>query len=233
MEYLLKVNPRRKRVSISVDEEGKLIVKAPPYITNAQIEGFVNQHENWIQKQKNQVISKPKLEDRFQPGSEHWYLGKAYPLKILENAETTTVSFEQDHWIFKTRAVSSFEETKKYLDSWYRQQAQEIFLECFREQYAFMQPLLSLPPVPKISIRAMTSRWGSCSSQRNVSLNLYLIHLPISCLEYIIAHELCHLKEMNHSARFHALMDKSMPDWRLRKAELKKCAREIPFSCGK
>ena len=73
----------------------------------------------------------------------------------------------------------------------------------------------------KISIRKQSTRWGSCSSKRNLSFNYKIVFLDPSVQEYLVAHELCHLKEMNHSKNFWALVTLTVPDFRLQKQKLK------------
>lgn len=73
----------------------------------------------------------------------------------------------------------------------------------------------------RISIKDQGSQWGSCSCKRNLNFNYKIILLPPELADYIIVHELCHLKEMNHSARFWSLVSKTVPDWRKKRAELR------------
>jgi predicted metal-dependent hydrolase len=66
----------------------------------------------------------------------------------------------------------------------------------------------------------MKARWGSCGAVGHIILNLRLIHMPIELIDYVVIHELCHLKEHNHSPRYYALLDRALPDWRERRAAL-------------
>jgi hypothetical protein len=105
------------------------------------------------------------------------------------------------------------------IERWYRRRAKSVFSELFAEACRHMQPLgIGQPP---LKIRLMRSRWGSCSSKGNITLNPKLIQVPEPLLRYVILHELCHLIEFNHSPRFWALMDQVMPGWKAHRKALK------------
>jgi predicted metal-dependent hydrolase len=107
---------------------------------------------------------------------------------------------------------------QKLLEAWYRAEAKRIF----SSRMAACFPRLAHLQVayPTLSVRRMKARWGSCSSTGNIILNLKLIHLPLECIDYVIVHELCHLKEHNHSKRYYRLLEQILPDWRERRAAL-------------
>jgi len=77
-----------------------------------------------------------------------------------------------------------------------------------------------MPAAPTVTIRKMTRRWGSCTKRGTINLNTDLIKVPLTFIDYVIVHELCHLKVHNHSPAFYKLLTRSMPDWRQRKARL-------------
>jgi predicted metal-dependent hydrolase len=96
----------------------------------------------------------------------------------------------------------------------------EIFAECSgRAERHGIQP-------EGFKIRKMTNRWGSCTSEGHILLNIDLIVAPVNCIEYVIVHELCHLKEHNHSKKFYMLLSAMMPDWERRRERLNRCVAE-------
>ena len=116
---------------------------------------------------------------------------------------------------------------KKSLDSWYRSRADEVF-----NKYLSISLKVAkrhgVKTKPKLMIRDMRTRWGSCSNSGRVTLNLKLIQAPVHCIEYVIMHELCHLVHLNHSSEFYNLLNVCMPDWKKRKKILKRVT--FPFN---
>ena len=123
--------------------------------------------------------------------------------------------------ILLMREYKDFTAVQKALLAFYRRQAQSLFEErmalCFN---AFPQQGLSAKKQPTVTIRKMRRRWGSCSSRGDVTLNLLLMRMPVSCIDYVIIHELCHLWEFNHGVAFYRLMARALPDWRVHKEQL-------------
>ncbi|MEO8394263.1 MAG: YgjP-like metallopeptidase domain-containing protein [Chloroflexota bacterium] len=104
------------------------------------------------------------------------------------------------------------------VEKWYRSRAQFVFKERFAPCYLRLASLGI--PYPEFAVRNMKSRWGSCTATGRILLNLKLIQVPKDLIDYVILHELCHLKENNHSSAFYALLDRVLPDWRERRQRL-------------
>ncbi len=109
---------------------------------------------------------------------------------------------------------------KKLVENWYRQCAKEVFDERVAVWYPHFERFGFDPPV--VVVRQMRSRWGSCTAQGKITLNLKLIMVPKQLIDYVIVHELCHRVEQNHSKRFYGLLGRVMPDWKERKEKLKR-----------
>lgn len=122
--------------------------------------------------------------------------------------------------LFIESPYHSEEDIKLIIEKWYKRQAQEIFSTILDNCWSLFEAWGYIKPVFKV--RKMRTRWGSMSSQGKMSLNLDLIKMPYKCIEYVIIHELCHLKHHNHGKGFYAALVKRLPDWK----ELKKILEE-------
>jgi predicted metal-dependent hydrolase len=107
---------------------------------------------------------------------------------------------------------------------WYRSRAEAVLFERLASLAHRLPWLKASPPA---SLRAMKVQWGSCSPAGRVLLNPELIRAPGECIDYVLLHELCHLKEHNHGPRFHRLLDRHMPEWRRIKTRLDATAEAL------
>ena len=107
---------------------------------------------------------------------------------------------------------------KELLDGWYRRQARRVFRERLDTCYPRVQHLGI--DYPELALRVMKSRWGSCTQAGRITLNVKLIQVPKDFIDYVVVHELCHLKEHNHSRKYYDLLDRVMPDWKQRRDQL-------------
>jgi predicted metal-dependent hydrolase len=210
---------RRKTLEIAVHPDLRVVVKAPQGSDPAQVEGIVRQRAPWILKQQRKLAEYlPQIPPRqYVSGETHYYLGRACRLKVVQG-EAEGVTHTRGFLTVQVRDKRDTERVKMLLDQWYRAQAEALF----RERLAAMLPRFARFGIaePGLRIRTMKTRWGSCSSKGSITLNLKLMQVEVDCIDYLIAHELCHLIEMNHSKRFYALMDQMLPDWRERKERL-------------
>lgn len=216
---------RRKSITIRIDRHGAVICAAPKRTPRSRIIELMKRRSDWITRHLAQFEARasalPPLQ--YAHGERHFYMGRALPLAI-DRGTSRRASIQKEEGCI--RIVSNDTNTEKIraiLLKWYRRQAHQIFLERMRTVIARI-PWLEDGKMPELRIRAMKSRWGSCSVHGVITLNLHLIKAPIEQLDYVIAHELCHLREHNHGPRFYALLEEQMPEWR----SLKRALEEMP-----
>ncbi len=213
---------KRRTISISIHREGKVVVRSPKRTTDAKIWEIIILKKDWILKKVEQVAQKPQKNNYIQTGI-FYFLGKEYCLKILQQG-VNQVLISQDTIFIHTKS----ENWVKIFEKWIKVQALEIFtarlyakFEIFSQYFAYHFPILK--------IRKMKSRWGSMKQERRIknkqntgvmTLSLNLIHASTECIDYVIMHELCHLKHQNHSIDFYKLQEIFVPNWSELKASL-------------
>ena len=202
----------RKTLGIKVYPDTSVKVFAPIDTPLEVIALHVEAKSRWIKKQ--QAIFEtylPKLPPRQYVGGEtFWYLGRQYMLKI-EESEEEVVIFYQGRLVVKTLNPSS-EQVKALLQTWYRTRAKIVLSQLFSQQFVLFNRFQLEKPT--LVIKPMEKRWGSCTTGGKILLNVELIKAPVSCITYVILHELCHLVHHNHSGAFYSLLESFMPDWR-------------------
>ncbi|MCG3208350.1 MAG: hypothetical protein FOGNACKC_01953 [Anaerolineae bacterium] len=211
----------RKTLAIDVHPDLSVAVKAPVGTELPAIEAKLRQRAPWILRQQRKFEGYlPHVPPReYVSGETHRYLGRQYRLKVAEG-EPEGVKLARGFFYITVREKTDTGRVELLLTEWYRAQARRVFserLEQCLERMRFLQ--LDTPP---LEIRRMATRWGSCTPEGKILLNLNLIQVPKQYIDYVITHELCHLKEHNHSTRFYTLLDRVMPGWRTKRDELNK-----------
>jgi len=209
----------RKTLAIHVYPDGNVGVDAPMMASLEQIYGKVKKRASWIIKQQIQFKRYPPVlpERRYVSGETHRYLGRQYRLKV-ENGDKNTVKLKFGILSIQTPDHST-QHVRKILQAWYYAKAQTVFTDRYK---VCLQNLERLGIIHNsgFQLRYMSKRWGSCAGTGNISLNPELIAAPKECIDYVITHELCHLKEHNHGPAFYRLLTVAMSDWEQRRKKL-------------
>jgi hypothetical protein len=208
----------RKTLGISISPELKILVKAPLGVSIEKVKERVKKRTTWIIKQQSFFLSfHPKMpERRYVSGETHLYLGRQYQLKVMIG-KIYEVKYKGRFIEVITRDKIK---TKGLVLQWYREKAKDKFAEIAEP---LIQRFKKYKIEPKeIYIQEMPTRWGSCTKSGKIILNPELIKAPKGCIEYVIIHELCHLKHHNHTQKFIDLQSKEMPDWEKWKNKLEK-----------
>lgn len=224
IQYTL-VRSARKTIGITVTKDGRVKVSAPFNIAEKQVKSVIEQKGAWIGRKLEEM--KRAYHDitnqrQFVDGEHLLYLGNEYSLKIRKDSKVANPGalIEGGNIIVVTPEGKLDNEevanTKQILKAWYINQ----FAEIVRERIGKYASLLGVSPA-KITIREQKTRWGSCSGKGSINLNWRLIMAPIGILDYVLIHELCHMKEMNHSKSFWNHVKSILPDYSERRKWLK------------
>jgi len=208
----------RKSLGIKVTPDMDVLIKSPLNTPLDKIKEKLRKKAPWIIKQQSFFLSfHPKTPARkYISGETQLYLGRHYRLKVeISNFESVKINGK-----FIVVNATDRARVKQLLMDWYMQLAKTKF-------HAIAKPLIdklkSSKVVPSsIILREMPTRWGSCTAKGKIILNPELIKAPKGCIEYVIIHELCHLKHHDHTQRFIDLQTKEMPDWEKWKMKLER-----------
>ncbi len=212
---LIRSKKRRKTISLHIKEDGKLILYVPYHTPKEEIEGFLKEKESWvIKKISERERSIKEREKAFIPGEKFLYLGEWYPLEIGETDSKglpLKLSFgkfilDKDH----------LEGARDLFIRWYKREAKE---KMEGRVHYFSNRLQLFPKGLKIT--SAKYRWGSCSRDSRLSLCWRIIMAPLNVMDYVLIHELVHIKEKNHSKKFWTTLETILPDYRKHRLWLK------------
>lgn len=221
--YELHRHPRRRRLGIEVHPDLRVIVRAPVRCPAIEIEWFVAERREWIAAQLDYFRQHPPatVPTTGADGEYHAYLGQRYRLTLRPEAPLGV--YLDGDCIIVGGASTEAERVQSALAAWVRAQALREFSALIDQWH--VHPRFARYPRPALTIRLMRTRWGSLGSGRGMTLNLALIRAPHECIEYVVVHELCHLRYHGHGRGFYALLEAVLPDWRARRKALEASVR--------
>lgn len=212
----------RKTLGITVKPDKSVLVKAPFGSEIEKVKNKIKKRARWILIQQNffesfEPLTPPR---KYINGETHLYLGRQYLLRIIEDTEKKTKLKGRFLEVY-TPNKNRREVIKDQVFKWYRSHAEIKFREYAQPWIELFSSEYQIKP-KDIEIKHLKKRWGSCSSDNKILLNLELIKAPKGCIEYVIVHELCHLLIANHNKSFLKLLSTVMPDWEIWKERLEK-----------
>ncbi len=210
---------KKSNIRIDVIPNGKVHVISPEGIALSNVKQAVQKRARWVYKhvEKARIQLSYVLPRQYVSGECHYYLGRRYVLKVfaIRHGEPG-VKLLRGQLQVRTKSRER-EAVKTLLNSWYRLHAEEVIN---RRLMAIYHQANWLRSPPKWKLRVMKNQWGSCSPTGVLSLNPQLVKAPRECIDYVIFHELCHIKEHNHSSKYYRLLKSLVPDWKATKARL-------------
>lgn len=228
IHYVVRRQTARKsgRVAIHVDPDGCVLVDAAENASDRQIRSAVTRRARWISGHLAAIRLRRihVLPREYVSGESLLYLGRRYCLKVIANRESAASVRLRGGYIEVSVPARKPETIKEALNHWYRGRAKLVFAERLEAMALSLQWIRA---TPAMRLQAMKVQWGSCSPSGRLTLNPHLVKAPRECIDYVLLHELCHLKEHNHSAKFYRLLDKHLPQWRQKKERLDELADRV------
>ena len=201
---------------------GHVEVSAPEHMSDASIAMFIRTRIGWIKKQQEKFRDQLRVSAREYVSGETLYVwGKQYFLKVEYGNRGNSLVLSGDKAILTVRQESTPEQRENFVNEWYR----ELLKAEIAKRLPKWEGITGLHSTGW-QTKYMTTRWGTCNTRTGkIWLNLQLAKKPFECLDYVLLHELAHLRVKDHGAEFIAILDKFMPSWR----EVKKMLNDTPL----
>ncbi len=224
VDYSVRTSKRAKRVLLKFGADTGLEVVYPSRQRRPSPEAALRGSADWILRTMSRLAQESDRQPRrrYQSGEVFLYRGQACQLNVtwLSNGARSHVQLAGDSLVLACPQSAQREERRAAVVNWFRSQAKLYLPQRTRqlaEKHGFQ--------FGQLRIKHQKTRWGSCSAQGNLNLNLRLMMAPDAAIDYVILHELCHLRELNHSAAFWRLVEERCPDYQLWRAWLKENGR--------
>ena len=217
VEKILGYEVHRKKVkniNLRIRPNMEIYISAPMNLHSDYIENFIRSKEKWIKQvlQKIEDAKQNQLPSQYLSGEKHKYLGKEYELEVKQG-NSNRVSIKEGKIILTviSNIFENSDEKKKVMEKWYFENAQKVFVNAIQKWLEILDE-----SIEKLSIKPMKSRWGSCNHvKRYINLNTELIKRTQFEIEYVVLHELTHLKYPNHGKGFYRYIENYMPNYKM------------------
>ena len=210
------VRSRRRTIALIVTPEARVIVRAPLKAPAALIDDFVKKQHSWIRKKIGEMKGRPQaVAHSYEEGEIFWFLGRPYPLHIGDDAEA---GIQRTDRLWVSRTVKP--DIRHGIQRWYMAEAaKEIHSRCM--WFSMMSGYFPA----SVRITDARQRWGSCNHRGGLNFSWRLIQAPLEIVDYVIVHELVHLRQPDHSRKFWARVEALMPDYERRRKWLRENER--------
>ena len=213
--YIHIVNPKLKHIYLSFNDEGSLVIKSPK-VSQKRIEQLLLKKSSWINKSREKLKEKKGKTLDFTKECTLYFLGEPHLLKLVPyEKKRTTLHFDGDLFtlFYSTFDVRIFQ---KHIDNFYKEES-KAYIPHIVEEWSKNMGLFA----NSISFRKTKRQWGSCSGKNDLSFNTMMMKLPLDVIQYIIVHELAHIKQKHHQKAFWKLVEKYLPEYKIQVKELK------------
>lgn len=217
-EYRI-IRSSRRTLGIVVSPEKGVVVRAPYRATVEEIRKFVEEKSEWIERHLSMFGKMKSLSHTGKDGEHIMFRGREYRVSVVQS-DVINVTLKDGILEVGSPNPEKISATKAIIELWYRHNAEVILRTMFKD-VLFRYSVQNFKPA-QLTIRKMKGKWGSCTSKGRITLNSELIKLNDSLVEYVIIHELCHLKHPNHGEGFYSLLGELVPQWQEMRKQLKK-----------
>lgn len=214
LDYLLDIG-KRSNAYLNV-KDGVVTVRLPLSGTRTDAEKLILSHKEWLKEKLSSRSERSRLPESFENGENFALLGKKRSLRICLSAEYKPPELTDDELIIYTAK----DMTRADAERLFQRYIYDLCEKCVRQALEKYSPRLELAP-KRITLKKMSSRWGSCSSNGSISINVGVVCFEQECIDYVVIHELCHLKHMDHSADFWQLVSTCCPDYKRMRERMK------------
>lgn len=218
--YLLEYRPRRT-VGLKITQYG-LVVHAPKRIVSHQLHQILLEKSAWITSKLALREANAVEQIQWQHGEHLLFMGQDIELQLLQSTAKQTLKLDGQQLMLTVKDSSDTAAIAKRVVRWYQQQAYEDFVR----RVAIFAAKLGVP-APPVSLSNAQSRWGSCNSRGQIRLSWRLIQAPPQIINHVVCHELAHLKEMNHSPKFYAVLAALFPEHSTAEQALKRLSPQL------
>lgn len=216
VSYTIKRSARRRTISILVDEDG-LRVGAPWHAPQSAIERLLHKHSAWVLRKVEEWNARRAAPRRWSDGETLMLLGERLTLRLTEPATGGLLHLQGSELIVPLSGAAP-RSIARAVQDWLCTEA----LDRFRERVEHYRLLAGIAVSPEVRLSAARTRWGSCHANGRILLNWRLVQMPLRLIDYVVAHEVAHLLEMNHSRRFWRAVAGMVPDYAARRSALRR-----------
>ncbi len=218
IEYDLSYTAKRN-INMRIGSDSRLKVSAPKRVSKVEINRVLKDKAEWIIK--NLEKAKSNKQNVLETGNLIWFNGHQYRL-YYKQADNNKVIVFDEYILVYTKHIDDIDYSQDVLLEWLKDLAEIEFLDVLNKYKTLMRTKYKIPDFT-FQIRNMKTRWGTCiPSKKKITLSLSLMYVPHELLEYVALHELAHFLEVYHNARFYAIIEEFMPDYKVRMKTLNK-----------
>jgi len=213
---IVRSRHRRRTIAITIERDGRVVVRAPAKTARDTLHQFVQEKKPWISKKLLQIRQErtDAYPRAFVSGETFFYLGDRYPLKVTYNLRgAPPIAFIGGEFQLNERFKGN---RKALFVAWYKIQAETLI----RQRIDRYREVMDIPSV-QIRITSAKYQWGGCSSRDRITFSWRIVLAPLPMVDYVVVHELAHLRERNHSSNFWKIVEAILPDYRVRRQWLR------------